>query len=74
MLTEAQAAAYVGLPVATFLRAVDRRELPPARQLAGRRRWSRPEIERTLDDPLHAPIGQGSDPLMDAIERMGSKA
>lgn len=49
MLCEVGAAAFVGLPVARFRRAVDHGELPQPRRLVGLDRRSRNELVRLLD-------------------------
>ena len=72
-LDEVQAAAFANLPLKAFRRAVAQGELPPARCLAGHRRWSRAALERRLDDETAAPLMEAeNDPLLAAIERMAS--
>ena len=69
MMGEEQAAAYVSLPVATFLRSVQRGELPRPRLLAGRRRWSRSEIDNALHPEAEVGMARGVDPVLARIEQ-----
>ena len=72
MFDEATAAAFVGLSLADFRRAVRHCELPGSRQLAGRQLWARSEIEHWL-------AGGGpktsieADPILDVISKIGTK-
>ncbi len=77
MLSEEQAAAYTALSAVDFHKAVDLRQLPEPRMLAGNVRWSRPEIDRFLDRTPAAPAGLPDcgplvDPLWEAIVARGA--
>lgn len=48
MLSDEMAAAFLSVPVAAFLRAVAQGSLPAPRLVAGKRRWSRIDLERVL--------------------------
>lgn len=69
MMSEDEAAAYVSLPVATFLRSVQRGELPRPQLLAGRRRWSRSEIDNALHPEAAHASATGVDALLTRIEQ-----
>ncbi|MDE3239464.1 MAG: hypothetical protein KGN33_10925 [Paracoccaceae bacterium] len=68
MLSERQAAEYVQLAVAAFLRAVAASELPAPRLLAGKKRWSRLEIENHLHNGGGL-LETDYDPIAASIER-----
>jgi len=75
MLSDEQAAAYVGLTQDQFDRAVSAGELPRGRLLVGELRWSRLVLERCLDESPAATAGMAEadplfDPIADAIDRM----
>ena len=67
MMGEQTAAAYLDLPVATFLRAVQHGELPRPRMIAGRRRWSRVAIDAALHPDI--PGTTSADPMLAQIEK-----
>ncbi len=48
-LRRTQAAAYVGLGISTFNRAVEKGAIPKPTDLAGIEVWSRTALERALD-------------------------
>jgi len=71
MLTAAAAAAFLSLTESDFVTAVRHGELPPPREIAGKRLWSRPEIERCLDPASPQPTQ--SDPIAAAIAAHGAR-
>ena len=71
MLSDEMAAAFLSVPVAAFLRAVAQGSLPAPRLVAGKRRWSRLDLERVLHADIHMPAGEAEedDPLMQSLKR-----
>jgi hypothetical protein len=74
-LSDEQAAAYVGLTLDQFNRAVSARNPPRGRLLAGQLHWSRLVLERWLDASPGASAGRTEadslfDPVADAIDSM----
>lgn len=72
MLSAPQAAAYVGLDLDDFERAVDAGELPKPAVLEKHRRWNRQKIDRHLDDPASPAVGS-TDAVADALSRWNPK-
>lgn len=68
MLSAPQAAAYVGLDLDEFERAVGAGELPKPAVLERHRRWNRQKIDRHLDDPGSPAVG-ATDAVADALSR-----
>ena len=72
MLTEPQAAAYIGLDPEAFRGAVHAGEVPTPRELRGQKLWNRQKIDRHLDDAAMPAIGE-TDLLTDALARWSPK-
>jgi excisionase family DNA binding protein len=47
-LSQAEAAAYIGVSLGTFLSAVKRGEMPQPKSMGARKLWVRAEIERAF--------------------------
>lgn len=72
-LTATEAAAYLGMTVRQFLRAVEREELPKAFIRTRPARWSRVQLDWALEGKaVSAPASSGGDPIMEHLERCGS--